>query len=117
MDIEKDSELTPVEIAEVNDFIRKNIWEPEIVVNGVKGRIVTTPAVMALGAIRYSKLFEAVSEFDTFNDDNNPYGERDSGSIAMFGETWLWKFDYYNETLDGFGHHTHVLTVMNATEY
>lgn len=57
-------------------------------------------------------------------EDNDPYGERDFGSIELEGERYFWKIDYYDRTLR-FGAEDpadtsetmRVLTLMHASEY
>lgn len=69
-----------------------------------------------------SGLLKAVRVFDTFTEDNDPYGEHDFGSILWDNETVLWKIDYYDLRLK-FGelplsrNCRRVLTVMLADEY
>lgn len=67
-------------------------------------------------------LMRAVRVYEKFSEDNDPYGERDFGSIQWFDDKIFWKIDYYNQTLDGWADPTssecqRVLTVMLADEY
>jgi hypothetical protein len=65
-----------------------------------------------------------VSSFNGFDDDNDPWGEHDFGSLEYEGQTFFWKIDYYDPALkwgseDPADPHktVRVLTVMLADEY
>ena len=102
-------------IAELNDDLRKTCRG---------GHLVVTPSVMALPSFDVVELMTALSEFDSFDEANDPHGEHDFGDVDMWGAELLWKIDYY-------GHGTanaspdpadesvtiRVLTVMLAEEY
>ena len=67
-------------------------------------------------------LMSAIRDYNKFNQDNDPYGERDFGSIVWYGESVFWKIDYYNRELSCYEDPTsttcqRVLTVMCAYEY
>jgi hypothetical protein len=67
-------------------------------------------------------LMAAIRDFDTFTEDNDPYGERDFGSLVWHSEKVFWKIDYYNKALNAWEDPTldqcqRVLTVMLAEEY
>lgn len=98
-------------IAERNDGARKAM--------GVACMAVQTQGVNALPVDEQSKLREAVEKFDTFNENNDPYGEHDFGKIIQNGVDYFWKIDDYGE---GYHHqagitHRLVLTIMRADEY
>lgn len=87
----------------------------------IEGKIILTYGIAALGSDKVNKIFELVrlygsnGEFD--DEDNNPYGENDFGSIRIDDETVYFKFDYYNKDLESWGHDVHTLTIMLAEEY
>ena len=67
-------------------------------------------------------LMAAIRDFDTFTEDNDPYGERDFGSLVWHGSKVFWKIDYYNQTLSVWEDPAsdkcqRVMTVMLAEEY
>ena len=67
-------------------------------------------------------LMAAIRDFNRFDESNDPYGERDFGSLEWFGEKVYWKIDYYNQALQAWEDPTssscqRVLTVMLAEEY
>jgi hypothetical protein len=80
--------------------------------------------VAALPELELAELRRAVAAFDTFTEDNDPYGERDFGAVELEGERYFWKIDYYDRTLR-FGAEDpsdtsetmRVLTLMHASEY
>ena len=67
-------------------------------------------------------LMQAVREFDSFTEDNDPYDEHDFGSLEWHDEKVFWKIDYYDQALE-YGEDPlsskcrRVLTVMLASEY
>lgn len=67
-------------------------------------------------------LMAAIRDFDTFTEDNDPYGEHDFGSLIWHNEKVFWKIDYYNQTLSAWEDPAsdkcqRVMTVMLAEEY
>lgn len=104
-------------IAHLNDLFRQTLL-PQL------GRLVYSDCVRELGPEKISALLGRVIEFNSFTDDNNPHGERDFGSFEFDNETYFWKMDYYDKSLE-YGSEdpsdpkqtTRVLTVMLASEY
>ena len=87
-------------------------------------RWVITQGLLACDPLTVAQLLIAVEDFDSFTADNDPYGEHDFAVIKLNGNTFFWKFDYYD--LDIQMHSpdpsdptvtTRVLTVMLADEY
>lgn len=67
-------------------------------------------------------LLKAVESFDSFNEDNDPYGEHDFGSLDWYGQKIFWKIDYYDPELKGWcdplaPQCKRIMTVMLASEY
>jgi len=67
-------------------------------------------------------LLRAITEYDDFNEGNDPWKEHDFGRLSWHGDKVFWKIDYYNETFDEWedplmGSCQRVLTVMLAQEY
>ena len=63
-----------------------------------------------------------VRDYTDFNEDNDPYGEHDFGSLKVAGEKIFWKIDYYDESLSKWCDPLdpdcqRVLTIMLAEEY
>lgn len=89
-----------------------------------EGRIMLTPGVIAKGETEVGDLLVAISNFDHFDDENDPYGEHDFGALDWCGETAFWKIDYYDLELSAASPNPadaevtiRVLTVMLASEY
>lgn len=105
-------------IAALNDLARTAI--------GIACRVVQTPGITALPPAVQSSIRERIETFDAFTPGDDPYGERDFGSIDL-PEVWepvYWKIDYYahdlrhgSEDPSDPSQTTRVLTVMLASEY
>ena len=82
--------------------------------------IVLTYGIQALNNL--DELLGKVRMFNDFNEDNDPYGEHDFGSVRWEGEKVFWKIDYYDQNLE-FGTDPlnpdckRTMTVMLADEY
>jgi hypothetical protein len=110
---------TAQEIAQDNDLFRTTmILTP-------RHRIVITEGVEILknqNPQAYDELIHQVRIFKKFNEDNNPWGERDFGAIKLDVTVFCWKFDYYsNDWEHGAdpmkGRTNLLLTIMRADEY
>ena len=82
---------------------------------------VVTRGITNLGPL-VRDIFVRVREYQDFNQGNDPYGEHDFGSFAILGMKILWKIDYYDQDLKGWGHPLdeqcrRQLTIMRAEEY
>jgi Protein of unknown function (DUF3768) len=119
MDVENETLCTAVPrseaIARLNDTLRKT---------GTGGAIMLTQGVTAIRGFDKAVLTNALANYDAFNPDNDPHGERDFGNLRVFGTDLLWKIDYYDieqefgsdDPADA-GMTRRVLTVMIAAEY
>lgn len=102
-------------IRDINDAFRKT---------GIGGRIMLTINVRELGEQSVKKILKSIGNFSDFNENDNPHGENDFGSIIYKGNMILWKIDYYDRNLE-FGSPdpsdasltTRVMTIMCADEY
>ena len=75
------------------------------------------------------QIAEQVLKFDTFERDNDPYGEHDFGAFEFDGHNIFWKIDYYDrasfhsrrelgsEDPSDPARTLRVLTIMLANEY
>jgi len=84
--------------------------------------VLVTPGLSSRSDL--SAIVEAVSKFDKFDADNDPYEEHDFGSFDHAGETIFWKIDYYDLTMNSGSPNaadptvtTRLLTIMLAEEY
>ncbi|TPE47884.1 DUF3768 domain-containing protein [Amaricoccus solimangrovi] len=95
LEIERGDEQARL-IAEQNDRFRTS-WGADA---SVPGRIVMTPGVADLGPLALLRLIVAVRNFDAFSADNDPWGQRDFGIVAVGqgGETVrvYFKIDLYD---------------------
>jgi hypothetical protein len=119
-------------IARLNDLARRAM--------GVACTAVATVGFRSLAEADQSRVRELIETYDAFDEDNDPHGERDFGTIYQLGDgSWtterprlrdderervFWKFDYYDRDLQ-FGSEDaanpaitrRVLTIMLADEY
>ena len=102
-------------IAQLNDELRKT---------GRGGQVVVTRGVTALLGFDATELMKALAGYDSFDEGNNPHGERDFGDADLWGAELLWKVDYYDHELTSASPDpadesvtARVLTVMLAEEY
>ena len=72
-------------IAQLNDQLRKT---------GIGGMVVVTKAVTHLPGFDAAVLMAALARYDGFNANNDPHGERDSGSLRLFDSDLLFKINY-----------------------
>lgn len=103
-------------IAELNDQLRTG---------GIGGQLMVSRGLQELTGGDISSLLSALAAFDSFDDDSDPYGERDFGLFEFRGAELMWKVDYYGDPEFRFGSSDpanaditwRVLTVLLATEY
>ena len=103
-------------IAELNDRLRTT---------GFGGEVLITRGIASLGYPVQAAIMQKVHEFDSFTEDNDPYGEHDFGSFEHDGMKIFWKIDYYDKDDSGKGSEDpadpeqtmRVLTVLLADEY
>jgi len=122
MDRQKQAEA----VRSLNDRFRSNVPG----VTDVPGRVMLTQGIRTLtddeaepGKL-LPQLFKAVRDFETFDENNDPYQEHDFGAFDFEGEKVFWKIDYYapdllhgSEDPADTAKTVRVLTVMLASEY
>ena len=102
-------------IARLNDLLRQH---------GEGGIVLVTRGVMGLPGFDALELTKALANYQAFDRDNNPHGERDFGDLTLWGHDLLFKIDYYDNELK-FGTDDpadaeitrRVLTVMLAADW
>ena len=62
----------------------------------IGGRVVITLGVQALGLSLLMLIEDAVTRFDSFTPENDPYGEHDFGTARVQGHTVFFKIDYFD---------------------
>ncbi len=102
-------------IAELNDQFRRTFQG---------GRVMLTASLAALDPVEQTAIFAKVRAFESFTEDNDPYGEHDFGAFTHDGKRFFWKIDYYaldmkhgSEDPTDPSQTVRVLTVMLAEEY
>ncbi len=103
------------EIAKLNDAFRAN---PS------RGGLILTEGIRANTNDDIATIINKVRNFNDFNENNNPYGERDFGAFDFKGKKIFWKIDYYDREFLFFSPNAskprltnRVMTIMYADEY
>ena len=104
-------------IQQLNDAFRTSL-------SADLGRIVMTSGVASLEAETIALILDAVRTYDQFDEDIDPYGEHDMGRLAVRGDDYYWKIDYYDRNLEFHSPDpadpvvtVRVLTIMRVEEY
>lgn len=107
---------TTQDVARANDALRGGaIWDENC-------RMVITQGLGADSTMAV-KAAVAVSAFNDFNEDNDPHGEHDFGSVDVDGERVFFKICYYADSTCRYGADPHegpvfrVITMMLAEEW
>jgi hypothetical protein len=102
-------------VRELNDRLRRL---------GLGGAVFITRGVESLGPEAILEVRAAVAGFDTFSEDNDPWGEHDCAVLTFGPHRVIFKIDYYDPTLTAGSEDPadatvtrRVLTIMLAEEY
>ncbi len=60
------------------------------------GQVFMTQGINALDERTRAEIIAAVMEFDAFDEDNDPYGEHDYGTVQIGERHIVWKIDAYD---------------------
>ena len=74
-------------IARLNDQLRKSCEG---------GTVVITRNVRSLDGFNARELVTALANYNGFDEDNDPHGERDMGDFKLFSTDLYFKIDYYD---------------------
>ncbi len=103
------------DIAAQNDDFRQHLS---------KGTLVLTRGIRSNTTEDIKEIINKVRTFDKFDENNDPYGERDFGAFDYKGKKIFWKIDYYDREFLYFSADVsnpkvtnRVLTIMYADEY
>lgn len=106
---------TTAMIRDLNDAFRKDLRG---------GKLLLSSGIIAKLGNETAALLRAISDFDHFSADDDPYGEHDFGCMSWQGDPIFWKIDYLDaDTALGSpdpadpDQTVRVLTVMMAWEY
>lgn len=101
------------EIKILNDAARRSF---------IACKVIITQGVQSLNNL--SRVLEAVRNYRSFDESNDPYGEHDFGSFSIDGQLLFWKINYYDIDLQMASPDptdpaatARVLTIMLAEEY
>lgn len=90
------TELTQSQkIARLNDQFRQNLAYFALL-----GQVVTTASIATLQQNEKMQIFDKVRTFNSFSEDNDPYGKHDFGSFNHNADTIFWKIDYYDKSME-----------------
>lgn len=78
---------TTARVRDLNDQLRKH---------RIGGRVLMTRGIAALGDEMVLRVNQAVTVFDAFSPDNDPYGEHDFGTVQVGEHVIMFKIDYYD---------------------
>ena len=103
------------EISLQNDNFRKHLSQ---------GTLVLTQGIRSNTSEDIKEIITKVRTFDTFDENNDPYGEMDFGAFDYKGKRIFWKIDYYDQEFLYLSPDVsnprvtnRVLTIMYAEEY
>lgn len=77
-------------IRDLNDQFRKSFEG---------GQVVMTQGVAALALHTRMRALAVIRQFDEFNEDNDPYGIHDFGSVEVDGQNVWFKIDAYDKDM------------------
>ena len=90
----------------------------------IGGKVLMTSGVAELPEAEKAEVLTKVREFNTFNEDNDPYHDHDFGAFDVGHQKFFFKIDYYDKD-ETYGSEdpadasktNRVLTIMKAEEY
>ena len=78
-------------IRSLNDQLRRT---------GSGGSVFVTRGVAALTPAEQADITRAVTAFDAFTEDNDPWGEHDCATFTVGGNDVMFKIDYYDTEME-----------------
>lgn len=91
---------------------------------GSRGQALIADGIRAEGFEFAQKADQAAAQFDSFDDDNDPWQEHDCTALTVDGRRIIWKMGYYGRQLTNCSPNPAdtkvtrlVLTIMLASEY
>lgn len=102
-------------IQRLNDRLRKT---------GQGGQVLITDGILERGLDFARKVVGQIAAFDSFSEENDPWGEHDCAGLQVDGQRVLWKIDYYDRRMEFLSPNPadpkvtcRVLTIMLSSEY
>jgi hypothetical protein len=102
-------------IRQLNDRLRKT---------GNGGQVLITQGVIDRGLDFAKEALMAVSHFNAFTTENDPWQEHDCAVVSVLDQQVIFKIDYFDLTMTSLSGHGHdpkrtksVMTIMLAAEY
>ena len=109
-------------IREINDALRTSADDIDHLI--INGSVVITRSLMYKGDDFLTAAIAAMRNFRDFDPDNDPHSEHDFAMMEVWGETVIWKIDYYAPDLQhgseepwDAGKTRRVLTLMLGEDY
>ena len=117
-DTDEDQTCECARIAEQNDAFRKQQ------AGGGQGKWVWTQSVDAEGQDFVLTCIAAVTDYDDFTEENDPFGTHEMGFMEMAGKKVWWKIDLYDRAYESGSSHPssladtrRVLTILFPSDY
>lgn len=108
-------DATTLKVRSLNDDLR---------IRRLGGIVVITEGIAALGPSTIRDIISAITAFDGFTPENDPYGEHDCAIMTVGGVKIIWKIDYYDlarryHSSDPSDRNvtSRIMTIMRADEY
>lgn len=121
--------MTSDEVEQINRMLDENLASIRRLNDDLRqhrrgGTIVITSGIAGLGPSQFNQIVDAVARFESFNPDNDPYGEHDCAVMTVGGIRIIWKIDYYDKSRQFLSPDAadpdvtaRVMTIMRADEY
>lgn len=121
--------LDQADIDDINNMLEANAsmirkLNDDLRIHRIGGTIVITPGIAGLGPAAVNQIMAAITTFDGFTEDNDPYAQHDCAVMTVDGVKIIWKIDYYDLSRTYHSPNaadlnvtSRVMTVMRADEY
>ncbi|RWO88613.1 MAG: DUF3768 domain-containing protein [Mesorhizobium sp.] len=117
-------EANDITLALDETVLKTRLLNDDLRIRRLGGTIVITTGISALGPSAIRDIISAITAFDGFTPENDPYGEHDCAVMTVSGINIIWKIDYYDlsrryHSPDPSDRNvtSRVMTIMRADEY
>ncbi|TPJ45849.1 DUF3768 domain-containing protein [Mesorhizobium sp. B2-6-6] len=104
--------------------LKTRLLNDDLRIRRLGGTIVITAGIAALGPSAIRNIISAITAFEGFAPENDPYGEHDCAVMTISEIKIIWKIDYYDlsrryHSSDPSDRNvtSRVMTIMRADEY